>query len=93
MMPVAGPFSGLRCAERCLPEHRPLGGVSRARRQVYQALSTVRHERNQAPLLSRQQRRVHENRSRSTGKRTPRIIVAYALVRNARYFSATGNPT
>jgi hypothetical protein len=33
---------------RCLPEHRPLGGVSRARRQVYQALSTFRHERNHA---------------------------------------------
>lgn len=34
---------------RCLPEHRPLGGISRARRQVYQALSAFRHERNQAP--------------------------------------------
>jgi hypothetical protein len=34
---------------RCLPEHRPLGGISRARRQVYQALSGFRHERNQAP--------------------------------------------
>jgi len=33
---------------RCLPEHRPLGGISRARRQVYQALSTFRHETNQA---------------------------------------------
>jgi hypothetical protein len=33
---------------RCLPEHRPLGGISRARRQVYQALSIFRHERNQA---------------------------------------------
>jgi len=36
---------------RCLPEHRPLGGISRARRQVYQALSTFRHERNQAPSV------------------------------------------
>ena len=36
---------------RCLPEHRPLGGVSRARRQVYQALSTFRHESNQAPRV------------------------------------------
>ena len=36
---------------RCLPEHRPLGGISRARRQVYQALSMFRHERNQAPRL------------------------------------------
>jgi hypothetical protein len=34
---------------RCLPEHRPLGGISRARRQVYRALSTFRHERNLAP--------------------------------------------
>jgi hypothetical protein len=33
---------------RCLPEHRPLGGISRARRQVYQALSMFRHESNQA---------------------------------------------
>jgi hypothetical protein len=31
---------------RCLAEHRPLGGISRARRQVYQALSKFRHERN-----------------------------------------------
>jgi hypothetical protein len=36
---------------RCLPEHRPLGGISRARRQVYQALSTFRHERNAAPRV------------------------------------------
>ena len=33
---------------RCLREHRPLGGISRARRQVYQALSAFRHENNQA---------------------------------------------
>ena len=33
----------------CLPEHRPLGGISRARRQVYQALPIFRHERNEAP--------------------------------------------
>jgi Dyp-type peroxidase family len=31
---------------RCLPEHRPLGGMSRARRQVYRALSALRHDRN-----------------------------------------------
>ncbi len=36
---------------RCLPEHRPLGGISRARRQVYQALSTFRHESNRAPRV------------------------------------------
>ncbi len=36
---------------RCLPAHRPLGGISRARRQVYQALSIFRHERNQAPRV------------------------------------------
>ncbi|RYZ03807.1 MAG: Dyp-type peroxidase [Myxococcales bacterium] len=34
---------------RCLPEHRPLGGISRARRQVYRALSAFRHDRNAAP--------------------------------------------
>jgi hypothetical protein len=33
---------------RCLPEHRPLGGIGRARRQVYQALSAFRHEQNRA---------------------------------------------
>jgi hypothetical protein len=33
---------------RCLAEHRPLGGLSRARRQVYQALSRFRHEHNRA---------------------------------------------
>jgi hypothetical protein len=36
---------------RCLPEHRPLGGISRARLQVYQALSLFRHQRNQAPQI------------------------------------------
>ena len=34
---------------RCLPEHAPLGGISRARRQVYRALSSFRHARNGAP--------------------------------------------
>jgi hypothetical protein len=29
-----------------LPEHRPLGGLNRARKVVYQALSNLRHERN-----------------------------------------------
>lgn len=32
-----------------LPEHRPLGSINRARKVVYQALSKLRHERNQAP--------------------------------------------
>lgn len=32
----------------CLPEHRPLGGINRARRQVYAALSAFRHNRNGA---------------------------------------------
>jgi hypothetical protein len=36
---------------RCLADHRPLGGISRARRQVYQSLSIFRHERNQAPRV------------------------------------------
>jgi Dyp-type peroxidase family len=36
---------------RCLPEHRPLGGLNRARRQVYRALSELRHARNAAPRV------------------------------------------
>ena len=36
---------------RCLPEHRPLGGLNRARRQVYRALSQLRHARNAAPRV------------------------------------------
>lgn len=32
-----------------LPEHRPLGGLNRARKVVYQALSKLRHELNHAP--------------------------------------------
>jgi prostaglandin-endoperoxide synthase 2 len=32
----------------CLPEHRPLGGINRVRRAVYEAISTYRHEFNQA---------------------------------------------
>ena len=32
-----------------LPEHRPLGGVNRARKIVYQAISIFRHEYNHAP--------------------------------------------
>ena len=31
-----------------LPEHRPLGGINRARKVVYEAMSTFRHGRNQA---------------------------------------------
>jgi hypothetical protein len=33
----------------CLPERQPLGGINRVRRQVYQAISKLRHEMNQAP--------------------------------------------
>jgi hypothetical protein len=36
---------------RCLAEHRPLGGISRARQQIYRALSIFRHERNEAPRV------------------------------------------
>jgi len=32
-----------------LPEHRPLGAVNRVRRVVYEQISKVRHELNQAP--------------------------------------------
>jgi hypothetical protein len=35
----------------CLPEHRPLGGINRARRIVYEVISRFRHERNQAPQV------------------------------------------
>jgi hypothetical protein len=33
----------------CLPEHRPLGGINRVRRVTYEAVSTLRHEKNAAP--------------------------------------------
>ncbi len=33
----------------CLPEHMPLGAVNRGRRQIYEALSTLRHDTNCAP--------------------------------------------
>lgn len=32
-----------------LPEHRPLGGINRARKVVYAFISTFRHQRNHAP--------------------------------------------
>jgi hypothetical protein len=32
-----------------LPEHRPVGGLNRARRAVYEAISTLRHKLNVAP--------------------------------------------
>lgn len=34
----------------CLPEHQPLGGINRARREVYQAGSILRHRANQVRL-------------------------------------------
>jgi hypothetical protein len=34
---------------RTLPEHRPLGGINRARREVYPAISSFRHYWNAAP--------------------------------------------
>lgn len=34
----------------CLPEHRPLGGVNRVRREVYFAISQYRHGRNGVPV-------------------------------------------
>lgn len=33
-----------------LPEHRPLGGLNRARRVVYPALTQLRHDRNHVPV-------------------------------------------
>jgi hypothetical protein len=32
-----------------LPEHRPLGGINRCRKVVYQEISRFRHERNETP--------------------------------------------
>jgi hypothetical protein len=32
-----------------LPDHRPLGGINRARRRVYETISRLRHEINKAP--------------------------------------------
>lgn len=34
---------------RALPEHRPLGGINRARRVVYETISAFRHEYNKVP--------------------------------------------
>jgi hypothetical protein len=34
----------------CIPEHRPLGNQSRARRRMYDTLSRLRHTMNNAPL-------------------------------------------
>jgi hypothetical protein len=32
-----------------LPEHRPIGGIQRARKEIYQTISKVRHELNKQP--------------------------------------------
>lgn len=37
-----------------LPEHRPLGGINRARRVVYDTVSRLRHESNQVPRVEPQ---------------------------------------
>ena len=34
----------------CIPEHRPLGNQSRARRRMYDTLSKLRHSMNEVPL-------------------------------------------
>jgi hypothetical protein len=34
-----------------LPEHRPLGGLNRARKGIYQTISTLRHKANNAPRV------------------------------------------
>jgi hypothetical protein len=33
----------------CLPEHRPMGSISRVRRQVYEEISKFRHQKNDVP--------------------------------------------
>ena len=40
----------------CLPEHRPIGGVNRVRKEVYFAISQFRHERNGVPVHEPQTR-------------------------------------
>ncbi|MCC6574853.1 MAG: catalase family protein [Planctomycetes bacterium] len=35
---------------RCLPEHRPLGGINRARKDIYDKVSRKRHELNGVPV-------------------------------------------
>jgi hypothetical protein len=32
-----------------LPEHRPLGGINRARKEIYETISTLRHDHNRVP--------------------------------------------
>ena len=34
-----------------IPEHRPLGGINRARKLVYRAISEFRHQMNHAPRV------------------------------------------
>jgi len=36
---------------RCLPEHRPLGGVNRVRRRIYYEGSKFRHHKNAVPVV------------------------------------------
>jgi hypothetical protein len=36
---------------RCHPDHLPLGGINRARRAVYLAISKLRHDRNRVPRV------------------------------------------
>jgi hypothetical protein len=35
---------------RTLPEHRPLGGINRVRKEVYPVISRLRHDRNAVPV-------------------------------------------
>jgi hypothetical protein len=35
---------------RCLPEHRPLGGINRARKAIYDGITRRRHELNGVAL-------------------------------------------
>ncbi|WP_337174615.1 catalase family protein [Paludisphaera sp.] len=36
---------------RCRPDHEPLGGINRARRATYLAISRLRHDRNRVPRV------------------------------------------
>ncbi|MBK6579794.1 MAG: hypothetical protein IPG17_27140 [Sandaracinaceae bacterium] len=53
-----------------LPEHRPLGGVNRVRRVVYESVSEVRHELNGARVGALRRRAVSSRCLRPPPART-----------------------
>jgi len=59
----------------CISEHRPLGNQSRARKRMYLALSTLRHQMNAIPHL------------RADGRRGIRLTTESPRTRNAHHKS------